>query len=523
MMRMAIIKNHDKRTGKTYVYEQTSIWDKEKKQSRNSRKMIGRLDPETGEIIPTRKKKPATKSKDEITQFTQKYQRYHYGASYALYEIARKNRILEGLKEIFPDRYQAIFSLALFLTIAPTNAVHHFEDWSQHYYIRGQHLSSQRISELFKSITEDEKVKFFQWMVSCFGENEYWAYDTTSISSYSEQLTYVQYGHNKENDALPQLNLALLFGEKSRLPFAYRELPGNISDVMTIDWLLNQLEDIQADQVGLVMDRGHYSLENIEALLNDTRRFVVGVSTHRVFVKEAIRQLKDTRTSFHSLMKNEQRYGHHVKLEKIFHYDAKTQSYAPVHLHLYYDSEKAEEQSRKLDTRLIQLYDKLQQGKELNEKEKKETKAYFVKEDDQYKENRSAIEDKKDQYGWQGILTNTKLSTKTVLQLYRNKDVIEKAFNDVKDRLNMRRLHVKQDDSLRGKLFVQFIALILVSFVKNKMDEQDLFDGYTIQQVLNQLNLVDCYLNKEGEMSIGEITQKQRQLFNGLDVTEPTS
>ena len=50
---MAIIYNKDKRYGKTYVYETTYQWDKVKKQSRSKRTLIGRLDEETGEIVPT--------------------------------------------------------------------------------------------------------------------------------------------------------------------------------------------------------------------------------------------------------------------------------------------------------------------------------------------------------------------------------------------------------------------------------------------------------------------------------------
>ena len=50
---MAITYNRDKRSGKTYAYETTYTWDKEKKQSRSKRTLIGRLDEETGEIVPT--------------------------------------------------------------------------------------------------------------------------------------------------------------------------------------------------------------------------------------------------------------------------------------------------------------------------------------------------------------------------------------------------------------------------------------------------------------------------------------
>ncbi len=50
---MAIIYQHDKRSNITYAYESHSYWDKEKKMSRAKRTLIGRVDPKTGEIIPT--------------------------------------------------------------------------------------------------------------------------------------------------------------------------------------------------------------------------------------------------------------------------------------------------------------------------------------------------------------------------------------------------------------------------------------------------------------------------------------
>ncbi len=50
---MAIIHQYDKRSGLTYAYESHSYWDKEKKCSRAKRTLIGRVDPESGEIVPT--------------------------------------------------------------------------------------------------------------------------------------------------------------------------------------------------------------------------------------------------------------------------------------------------------------------------------------------------------------------------------------------------------------------------------------------------------------------------------------
>lgn len=67
---MSIVKLKDKRSGTTYVYESESYWDKEKKQPRSRRKLIGKLDEATGEIVPTGKsgrKKGSPGKTDEAT------------------------------------------------------------------------------------------------------------------------------------------------------------------------------------------------------------------------------------------------------------------------------------------------------------------------------------------------------------------------------------------------------------------------------------------------------------------------
>lgn len=79
----SIIKKKDKKTGITYVYESESYWDKEKKQPRSKRKLIGKIDEETGEIVPTAGR--GRPKKDQLTDIT--------GISYAdkdLRELCQK-------------------------------------------------------------------------------------------------------------------------------------------------------------------------------------------------------------------------------------------------------------------------------------------------------------------------------------------------------------------------------------------------------------------------------------------------
>jgi len=48
----------NKNTGVTYVYESVSYWDKEKKQARNKKICIGRIDPVNGTFIPSKRLNP---------------------------------------------------------------------------------------------------------------------------------------------------------------------------------------------------------------------------------------------------------------------------------------------------------------------------------------------------------------------------------------------------------------------------------------------------------------------------------
>ena len=50
----SIVYQINKKTGAKYAFESISYWDKDKRQPRSKRKYLGKDDPETGEIIPSR-------------------------------------------------------------------------------------------------------------------------------------------------------------------------------------------------------------------------------------------------------------------------------------------------------------------------------------------------------------------------------------------------------------------------------------------------------------------------------------
>ena len=111
----------------------------------------------------------------------------------------------------------------------------------------------------------------------------------------------------------------------------------------------------------------------------------------------------------------------------------------------------------------------------------------------------------------------------TALELYRNKDVVEKAFGNLKERLNMRRALVSSEKSLDGKLFVQFVALIYLSYIKKQMQITDLIKKYTLSALLDKLDVIECFEQPGRTIRVGEILDEQKRLYHELGVSPPSS
>lgn len=111
----------------------------------------------------------------------------------------------------------------------------------------------------------------------------------------------------------------------------------------------------------------------------------------------------------------------------------------------------------------------------------------------------------------------------TALHLYRMKDVVEKAFGNLKGRLNMRRLLAKSEKNLDGKIFNEFIALILISHLDHKMKEANLYKKYTMQQLLDTLDVIECFEDKNLALRVGELLKKQVAIYEALGVAPPAS
>ena len=96
------------------------------------------------------------------------------------------------------------------------------------------------------------------------------------------------------------------------------------------------------------------------------------------------------------------------------------------------------------------------------------------------------------------------------------RDVVEKAFWNVKERLNLRKTMNSSELSLEGMLSVEFIALIYLSYIQKKMDEKELFGKYTMHELLDKLDVIECFTEPGKAPTQGEVLKKQLYLNIGV-------
>ena len=112
---------YSKIKGTTYCYRSESYWDKETKSSKSKRVLIGKIDPETGKMVPTQprggKRKAAESLRHDAEQYKEKESRIASASQNDVYRnqcIELKQRLLtveEELASVRDERDDALNKL----------------------------------------------------------------------------------------------------------------------------------------------------------------------------------------------------------------------------------------------------------------------------------------------------------------------------------------------------------------------------------------------------------------------------
>ncbi|MGH2637904.1 MAG: IS1634 family transposase [Rhabdochlamydiaceae bacterium] len=508
----------NKNTGVTYVYESVSYWDKDKKQARNKRVCIGKLNPSSNELILS-KRQAVSPEQVALSAPTTTATAEIVGSSIVLDAISERLGLRTLLKSSFPNEYSQILTMAYYLASrgAPLS---HCGTWCKsHAHPFGEPLTDQRISEVLSSITTDGKQNFLsRWMARVM-KDDYLCYDITSVSSYSELNEYIKYGHNQDNEKLPQLNLAMLFGQNSGLPVYFQRMPGNVTDVTTLTNLLGTFKALELKPFNYVMDKGFYSKKNIDKLLTSKSKFTVSVPLNNKWVQHAIDEIH---TAIHTPE------GYRKVDEEILYVHSQLYPWGEdnrrCYLHLYYNARKRAEAVDQFNEKLVNYKKELESGKLIDEHQQAYNEFFVVKTTPKrgvkVSYNIEAVKQYISQYaGFQAILSNSIKDPVKAIQTYRDKDIVEKCFDDLKNQLDMKRLRMHSSATADGRLFVQFIALIYISALRKEMRNSVLIERYSVRELLEEMEtLVKVkYSGKYGHI-LTEITKPQREILEKLAI-----
>jgi transposase len=379
-----------------------------------------------------------------------------YGVFHLFNEISRLTGLTDILAETMPAIYEDILSLAFYMVSTGEPAMY-CEDWlykTESY--PGRELSSQRISELMANLTNGERMSFFERWGEYRCEKEYVALDITSISTYSELINDAEWGYNRDKEKLPQINVCMLMGEKSRLPILQVVYSGSIGDISTLKTTLETASGLNLKDMSLVMDKGFSKIDNINNMLSETSsiRFITALSFTLGFAKDQVKREAEGIDCAENTI---------IIGSDILRGVTSSQAWNDDHnvfVHACFNPEAATDARNKVFAQVYELINKVNHAPEKHRnnadvkkyltirKSKSSSTGYSVKIKQQ------ALASELLTKGWVILISNHIDNAQEALHIYRAKDVVEKGFLRMKSCLDLARLRVHSDESMQNKFLL---------------------------------------------------------------------
>ena len=487
----------------TYLYESESFWDKKNKRP-DKKVKIGKIDLLSGEPVYKQdyldklaasgksiagmrlwdktKEVRGNKFMASTIETSAIYELLDsvkdFGVIYFLREIAEQIGLIPILQETLPGIWDEVLTLAYYLIVTDKPAMY-IEEWVEtNAGIDASGMTGQRISDLLAAFGCVERNSFYRLWHKLISEREYVALDITSISSYTEQIGAFEWGHNRDGDDLPQINICMLFGMDSKLPVYQTVYSGSLGDVTTLRTTISEFNALTGGkEILIVMDKGFYSEKNINALLGENTdeiryRFLLSVPFSANIAYEQIGLEQGSIDSLENVILTS---GSPIRgVHKLSGWNSSVK----LNTLVFYNPEKAMKEKNELYgyvTQLARLAKKDPDNVKLSE-----TYAKYLKISRPRKNSKDiTVSIREDEVawelettGWFVLLSNYIDDPQSAHDTYRMKDVVEKSFMRFKQNLGLKRLRVHSDDRVQNKVFVAFVALIISSAIHENMKKK---------------------------------------------------
>jgi len=97
--------------------------------------------------------------------------------------------------------------------------------------------------------------------------------------------------------------------------------------------------------------------------------------------------------------------------------------------------------------------------------------------------------------------------------------VVEKGFLRLKNSIDLERLRVHSGNSVQGKLFVGFVASVIMSGINKVISNKKLYRKYTMKELIRILAKLRI-LEINEQSIIAPLTKEQRMIFEALDISQ---
>lgn len=374
--------------------------------------------------------------------------------------------------------------------------------------------------------------------------------DTTSISSYAEKLEMVEWGHNRDRENLPQVNLNMVHARLVNLPLYYRLIHGSVPDVATIVNTAAFIAELGISQYSFALDRGFFSAPNLFYFHDHGLSFTVGVPLG-TGNKEAMRVLDECRLKLRSfkstIVSGGSTLNHAAAAYRVVQKGAKGEKnrHFTAFAHVYLNKSTKARQERELQEVLHGImkgfsecqFQDMEEAEEWVRAQAGRAHAGLFKvtpgrgggrnPGEKFARSRDggfclgvaerAYAAMVKNFGIFMILnSDAKPSGEQTLLDNKSRDCQEKIFDILKNATGNDRLRISGDDSLEGRLFIAFLAVALHKMVENKLRKAELLNTMTVNKAMDLARKFKVVQFADATKVNLEVPLKAREVFEAI-------
>jgi len=475
--------------GDIYIYERVTGYNERTRQTYTvSQKLQGKIKSGTQEIIPTRPKK--RKSEGCMVGAL----RRHSGLTDILEWVGKASSIDDDVRSAFSEGDAAkILSIARYWIGSGGNTLPRLEGWQvMHSLPYSEAITEDVYGNLFKSVgcDEDGVQRYFSFRADRLGKAPVLAFDSTTISTYSENQSEARHGFNKDGDGLKTIKLLTLYSVKEREPLAFAKQPGNVPDVISIENTLKQLKCLNLERPLIVTDNGYYSEENMMKFALSNMKFLTLADPNVTWVRETVDALRETLAGMSStcpfdpsvcgatVMRTHE-FGRVRQRSRNGKLSGEEETFVRrLYVHVFYSPDNDTKKQLAFRKDLLELKAQVEDGvAEFTKSAQRKIERYLICSKKgrggqlRVSFNDKAIVEATKYFGYFALVSNQAMDTFTALEDYRLREKIEEIFAVMKGGLDGARPRTWHPDNLRGRQFVQFVSLGYHCFIAKKIKE----------------------------------------------------